>query len=164
MAEAFTSRTVYQTEAATPIGQIHLAGIINKGGSRIFENMRVFGKYALVYLLDGQGVYLDANQYRRNVRAGDLLILFPELAHSYGPLRGDPWVEFLSSSTALSSTSGANAACFPPKPQSARSRRWTNGARGSYPSSPPSARAKRMRLAAKWISAGFWPWSPKRRT
>jgi AraC-like DNA-binding protein len=55
--------------------------------------MRVFGSYALVYLLEGSGIYFDANRHKQRIEAGDLLVLFPDLAHSYCPQRGDCWSE-----------------------------------------------------------------------
>src|SRR5579872_4728327 len=88
------SSILYQPAMASPIGEIKLAGFMNKSHSKSFESMRVFGSYALVYLLEGRGIYYDANRYRSELAAGDLLLLFPELAHSYGPRQEDTWSEF----------------------------------------------------------------------
>lgn len=88
-----TTKTLYQSSRTTPLGQIRLGGFINKSSSRIFESRRVFGRYALVYVLEGGGVYSDANRRDHRVEAGDLLLLFPDLAHSYGPQQGDTWSE-----------------------------------------------------------------------
>lgn len=87
------TQTLYQNSRTTPLGQIRLVGFLNKDASRMFESRRVFGSYALVYLLEGSGVYSDANRREQRVQAGDLLMLFPDLAHSYGPQRGDRWSE-----------------------------------------------------------------------
>src|SRR5665213_203823 len=54
---------------------------------------RVLGRYALVYVLEGQGQYQDANGVIAEVAAGDLLLLFPELAHRYGPGAKGTWAE-----------------------------------------------------------------------
>jgi len=51
------------------------------------------GSYALVYLVKGGGEYGDARGVRRPVRQGDLIWIFPELAHHYGPLPGGRWDE-----------------------------------------------------------------------
>ena len=83
----------YRNTQTTPIGQIRMAGFLNKSGSLVFESMRVLGSYALVYLMEGSGIYYDVNHYKQPLRAGNLLLLFPELAHSYGPRRGDLWNE-----------------------------------------------------------------------
>ncbi|CAN5443256.1 hypothetical protein BH11ARM2_BH11ARM2_25710 [soil metagenome] len=47
--------------------------------------MRVLGSYAVVYVQNGGGGYRDANGVRQVVRAGDAIVLFPELPHAYGP-------------------------------------------------------------------------------
>lgn len=88
-----TTQTLYQSSRTTPLGQIRLGGFLNKNTSRIFESRRVFGHYVLVYVLEGGGVYSDANWCEQRVQAGDLLMLFPDLAHSYGPGRDDRWSE-----------------------------------------------------------------------
>ena len=87
------TQTLYQNSLTTPLGQIKLVGLLNKDDSRVFESTRVLGSYALVYLLEGSGIYFDANRYRARVSAGDLIVLFPDLAHSYGPQREDQWSE-----------------------------------------------------------------------
>jgi AraC-like DNA-binding protein len=87
------TQTLYQNSQTTPLGQIKLVGLLNKDTNRIFESTRVFGSYALVYLLEGNGIYFDANRHKQRVEAGDLLVLFPDIAHSYGPQRGDHWSE-----------------------------------------------------------------------
>lgn len=87
------TQTLYQNSLATPLGQIKLVGLLNKDVNRIFETSRVLGSYALVYLLEGSGLYSDANRHKTRVSAGDLIVLFPDLAHSYGPQRGDCWSE-----------------------------------------------------------------------
>jgi AraC-like DNA-binding protein len=56
--------------------------------------MRIFGKFAVVYLLAGQGSYSEANGPRVPVRAGDLIFVYPEVAHGYGPPVDGTWEEF----------------------------------------------------------------------
>lgn len=55
--------------------------------------MRVLGSFAVVYLLSGTGRYADALGTHETVRPGDLLLLFPEVAHTYGPAVGSHWDE-----------------------------------------------------------------------
>ena len=88
-----TTQTLYQNVVQTPLGQIYLAGVLDKSIGRQFERKRVFGRYAFVYLLEGCGTYSDANGYMRDVGKGDLILLFPELEHSYGPGPRDRWCE-----------------------------------------------------------------------
>src|ERR1041384_629905 len=78
----------------TPLGQIIASGMIVNSPGVPADTMRVFGNYALVYLLEGSGRYQDGNGFRQKVRAGDVLILFPEIPHSYGPGSGEFWNEF----------------------------------------------------------------------
>lgn len=54
---------------------------------------RVLGRYALVYILEGRGRYQNAGGPAHKVEEGDLLLLFPELAHRYGPGNTGTWAE-----------------------------------------------------------------------
>jgi len=69
-----------------------LAGYISvKAG---WLERRVMDCYALVYILGGSGIYSDSLNGERQVTAGDVLVLFPRLVHSYGPrLPGQTWNE-----------------------------------------------------------------------
>ncbi|MEX0774807.1 MAG: AraC family transcriptional regulator [Phycisphaeraceae bacterium] len=76
------------------LGTLTHAGVLRKREpGTIFNPMRVFGQYALVYLMEGQGRYLDANGVDRALGAGDVIVVFPELAHRYGPQPGQLWSE-----------------------------------------------------------------------
>lgn len=55
--------------------------------------MRILATHAVVYLLAGEGRFEDAHGTRAHVGAGDLLMLFPGIGHSYGPTAGGPWSE-----------------------------------------------------------------------
>lgn len=87
------SQLLFTTERSTPLGRLTRAGILSKISASGFRSMRVMGKYAIVYLLEGSGFYRDANGVRCDVSAGDLLLIVPELAHRYGPRRGEIWSE-----------------------------------------------------------------------
>lgn len=54
--------------------------IMNKAGG-LFT--RTWDKYAILLILEGGGIYKDVKNGSRTVKAGDLLVLFPELEHSY---------------------------------------------------------------------------------
>lgn len=73
--------------ATSPLGRISLAGYIRDGRGIPARPLRVLGSYALVSLIDGGGRFEDATGLAQPVRAGDLILVFPELGHSYGPLR-----------------------------------------------------------------------------
>jgi AraC-like DNA-binding protein len=52
------------------------------------------GSYALVLLLDGEGFYRDVRGTEATMHQGDLLLVFPDIPHCYGPLPHTRWSEF----------------------------------------------------------------------
>lgn len=87
------ARVIPVVGAASPMGGITLAGQLRASAGIGHSAMRVLGSYAVVYLLGGGGEFGDALGQRRDVRAGDLLLLFPEVPHFYGPRSGETWDE-----------------------------------------------------------------------
>ena len=81
----------FQNTAASPLGRITQAGFGVRQAVSI-EEPRIFGQYAIVYLVDGSGKYADANGIRKNVEPGDMMIVFPDIAHIYNPLPRTRWV------------------------------------------------------------------------
>jgi AraC-like DNA-binding protein len=55
--------------------------------------MRVFGQWALVYLLAGEGDYRDERGTTCLLKPGQWILVFPEIAHTYGPRKGTNWQE-----------------------------------------------------------------------
>jgi AraC-like DNA-binding protein len=95
MSRRMQTRILLRNEVETPLGRLTLAGSIRDGlGVVPAYPLRVYGSYAVMYLLEGRGVYRDANGRAQNLRAGDLVVVFPELAHTYGPAGGERWSEF----------------------------------------------------------------------
>ena len=88
------SRLVFDSEIKSPLGQVSLAGHFSKGRGIPMDKMRTFGRYALVYLLDGSGQMKWGRQAPESIRAGDLLFVYPEIPHAYGPRPGEHWTEF----------------------------------------------------------------------
>lgn len=76
-----------QTKMAT----IKLAGEVHNVPALNPAAMRVLGSYSLIYLLDVDGFYCDANGVSRDIGPGDVLFIYPELAHAYGPKEGRRW-------------------------------------------------------------------------
>jgi AraC-like DNA-binding protein len=93
MSRAIESRLLFRNDAQTPLGRLTMAGFIRDSAGVGGANMRVLGSYAIVYLLAGSGRYQDASRQQR-VRAGDLIVIFPEIGHQYGPGEGEHWSEF----------------------------------------------------------------------
>jgi AraC-like DNA-binding protein len=92
-AAALEPFTLARHAAASPLGQISLAGFARDGRGIPRRPMRVLGAYAVVYVMDGGGRYEDANGLQTRLRAGDLLVVFPDLPHAYGKDGPDPWTE-----------------------------------------------------------------------
>ena len=85
--------TLVQTTGTSPLGEITLAGTISKSRGIRRDKPRVFGQWAIVYLVAGSGKYHDARGTDIPLRAGDVILVFPEVAHSYGPEPGGIWNE-----------------------------------------------------------------------
>jgi AraC-like DNA-binding protein len=88
------SRLVLQSQVRGDLGQVSLAGYIRHGSGVPFHRPRTFGNYALVYLLEGSGRMKSGRQPIVPCRAGDLLFVYPEIPHAYGPGPGEIWSEF----------------------------------------------------------------------
>jgi AraC-like DNA-binding protein len=76
-----------------PLGTISLAGSIAFSRGIDKANKRIFGQWALVYLVGGQGAYADTHGNESKVSAGDWILVFPDIAHHYGPGPGEVWHE-----------------------------------------------------------------------
>lgn len=82
---------------STPLGSVKFGGSLSGSSGTGFTRYRVYGMYALVLLRQGGGRYRDRRGADRRLKAGDLIVVFPELPHQYGPEAGDVWDEvFLS--------------------------------------------------------------------
>lgn len=77
----------------SPIGKAEFGGRLCGTTGTGFSQFRVYGMYALVLLLDGGGRYRDRRGLDLRLSPGDLLIVFPEHAHQYGPEAGEHWDE-----------------------------------------------------------------------
>lgn len=78
------ARMMFFNEAATPIGRLLSGGVLRDSPGVGRNPMRVLGRYAIVMLTRGSGLYMDARGEWR-VEAGDLLVLMPDIAHAYIP-------------------------------------------------------------------------------
>ena len=98
------ARSAVQTRfARLEAGQGGLGRVVMSGAQRKARadhamrrgRRRTFGRFALVYLVDGAGFYADDTGREQRIEAGTLILVFPDLPHAYGPERGDTWQEFL---------------------------------------------------------------------
>ena len=90
---ARTSRTLLRQPLQSPIGRVSLAGIVKGGYGMAPGSMRILGSYALAYILAGEGTYSDANGVEMVVGPGQMIVVFPDLPHRYGPPPGKTWDE-----------------------------------------------------------------------
>jgi AraC-like DNA-binding protein len=80
----------FNSVVASPVGSITSAGFVEN--TRVGAGPeRVFGQYALVYILAGNVFYRDANNLKLDLGPGDLILIFPDLAHAYGPKTPGTW-------------------------------------------------------------------------
>lgn len=85
---------LFRNALSCPLGRIGTTGFLAHSVGVKGNPMRILGSYALVYLLEGGGFFRDEKGFGTNVVAGDLLLLFPDVAHCYGPTREGLWNEF----------------------------------------------------------------------
>ena len=86
------SELLFRSHITTPLGEIKVIGTL-RDSLGIPGPMRVLGDFALVLVLHGSGAFADARGARERVAEGDFLVLFPEVAHRYGPNAREAWDE-----------------------------------------------------------------------
>ncbi|MBS0633458.1 MAG: helix-turn-helix transcriptional regulator [Verrucomicrobia bacterium] len=89
--EAFRSEAWLESPLRTSAGELQLAGSLQDVAGLDPQAMRVLGSYSLIYMVNVDGYYCDGNGLKADLRTGDLVVIFPELAHAYGPKGGQPW-------------------------------------------------------------------------
>ena len=94
MSRPIETQIFFSNSAQTPLGSLRLAGLIKHSAGVRGPAMRVLGSYALVYVLEGSGTYRDTFRREYRVRAGDLLVIFPDIGHVYGPRDDEHWSEW----------------------------------------------------------------------
>lgn len=85
------SRLIFDHDSRSALGQIKMAGDLRDGIG--VPERRVLGFYAIVLVNNGQGQFCDDAGFSCALEPGDLLILFPEVGHVYGPAKGNYWNE-----------------------------------------------------------------------
>lgn len=84
------TRNAFTDTSPSPLGRVRGAG--TNAGSRGVRDRR-YHSYALVYVVAGSGSYEDEWDTQCEVAAGDAMVIFPGLRHSYGPRDGQTWDE-----------------------------------------------------------------------
>jgi len=75
------------------LGTISQNGFLVQSRGVSFSKMRILGSFALVYINRGGGAYRLGDSNPLLCRAGDVLVVFPEIPHGYGPSPGGIWDE-----------------------------------------------------------------------
>lgn len=88
------SCVLFHSDVATGLGSVSISGFFRNSPGVSIVNRRIFGRYALVYLLHGSGRMQAGNLPVIPCRAGDLVFVYPEIPHGYGPGPGETWSEF----------------------------------------------------------------------
>jgi len=88
------SCVLFHSDVSTGLGSVSISGFFRNSPGVSLINRRVFGRYALVYLLHGSGRMQAGNLPVIPCRAGDLVFVYPEIPHGYGPGPGETWSEF----------------------------------------------------------------------
>lgn len=84
----------FHSAVGSPLGRVTLAGLNRNHCGLPPDRLRVYGSYALVYSLAGAAHYRDARGHETDIRPGDLVIIFPDIGHHYGPQPGKTWDEY----------------------------------------------------------------------
>lgn len=87
----FRSEAWLESPLRTSMGELQLAGSLQDVAGLDPKAMRVLGSYSLIYMVNVDGYYCDGHGLKADLRTGDLVVIFPELAHAYGPKRGQAW-------------------------------------------------------------------------
>jgi AraC-like DNA-binding protein len=75
------------------LGRLLSSGVV-KDSPGVGRIMRTMEEFALVYALEGEAFYQDANGLDIAISPGDLILVFPGLPHTYGPRPGKKWTEY----------------------------------------------------------------------
>lgn len=75
----------------TPVGEIKMAGLLHDVPGIDPEKMRILRSFTLMLMVEGRGYYRDERGTQTELIPGDVVLVFPEIAHAYGPLEGREW-------------------------------------------------------------------------
>ncbi len=76
---------------ASPLGRLTACGF--QAASLGVQQWRTYREYALVYVLSGKGFMDDEQGFHAEIEAGDLMFIYPDIAHRYGPKNNAVWSE-----------------------------------------------------------------------
>jgi AraC-like DNA-binding protein len=81
-------------DVRTPLGKIALGGnFLDWTGTPLVRDWHVRGAYSLACITRGQGLYYDVLGRCEKLDVGDLILVFPDVGHRYGPEGSATWDE-----------------------------------------------------------------------
>jgi len=89
----FRSQALLESPLRTGAGDIELAGILHNVTGIDPSRMRILRRFAFILMVAGRGYYQDARGTQADLVPGDVVVVFPELAHAYGPMVGESWTQ-----------------------------------------------------------------------
>src|SRR5688572_18258778 len=90
---AFRAEPWLESPLRVGAGDIELAGLLKDIAGIDPRAMRVLGSYALVLMVEGEGYFRDACGTKETLGPGDVVLVYPEIAHAYGPKAGGGWTQ-----------------------------------------------------------------------
>jgi AraC-like DNA-binding protein len=88
------NRLLFKSDAKSPMGRVIDSAEVADAKWTLETPMRILGSYAVVYILEGRCRYFHPEGVSEDFEAGDLMVLFPDVPHSYGPTPGHSWSQF----------------------------------------------------------------------
>jgi AraC-like DNA-binding protein len=81
-------------DVRTPLGRIALGGrFLEHTGTPLVRDWQVRGAYSLACVTRGRGLYYDVFGRFQELEVGDLILVFPDIGHRYGPEGTETWDE-----------------------------------------------------------------------
>lgn len=82
-----------EPRASAAFGRIEYAGRLKEPGRTMATPPRRIYCHGIVFVIDGGGRFKDGLGADIEVTEGDLIVLFPNIIHQYGPNPGGIWSE-----------------------------------------------------------------------
>ncbi|PTY08396.1 hypothetical protein DB347_02100 [Opitutaceae bacterium EW11] len=77
----------------TPLGEIQLAGLLHNVQGIDPVRLRTLSCFTLVLMVSGRGYYRDQNSIQHDLAPGNVILVFPGVAHAYGPVDNGEWTQ-----------------------------------------------------------------------
>jgi len=90
---SFRNRTFPLPSRQTPLGRLLFGGLAREGIGTGFRGFRTLEFDALVYLVQGRGLYRDFEGNEQPLATGDFLYVMGDVPHQYGPVNHREWNE-----------------------------------------------------------------------